>query len=152
MNWTPPKLKWALRIFSPYWGAGIKVEAISKDWKYARVSLSLKRLNRNAFGTHFGGSLFAMTDPFYVLLISNILGRDYYVWDKHACIDFVKPGHGKVTAEFHINDSVIEGILENTKNGDKYLPQFKVEVKDEDNEVVAQVEKIIYIRKKPKKK
>lgn len=150
MKWTPTKLKWALRIFSPYWGAGIKVEEISKNWKYARVSLSLKRLNQNAFGTHFGGSLFAMTDPFYVLLISNILGRDYYVWDKHACIDFVKPGKGKVFAEFKVTNQMIEEIIHNTSQGEKFLPRFKVEVKDENMDVVARVEKIIYIKKKSK--
>ena len=50
-------------------------------------------LNRNYVGTHFGGSLFAMTDPFYMLMMMRNLGPDYIVWDKHrGSISGVPPG------------------------------------------------------------
>ena len=148
MNWTPFKLKWVLRIFTPYRGAGIKVETISKDWKYARVSLRLKILNKNAFGTHFGGSLFSMTDPFYTLLLSNILGKDYYVWDKTGCIDFIKASKKRVYAEFRISEELIQNIKQKTKNGEKYLPKFAVEVLDEEKNIIAKVHKTVYVRRK----
>jgi hypothetical protein len=48
----------------PFRGAGIVVTALAADWRHARVVLRERALNRNYVGVHFGGSLFAMTDPF----------------------------------------------------------------------------------------
>lgn len=152
MKWTPGWLKWGLRIYGPYIGAGIRMETVSNDWRYARVSMGMKWYNRNAVGSHFGGSLYSMVDPHYMLMLMPILGRDYLVWDKSAEIDFVKPGKGRVTAEFHIRDKDLARILEKTARGDKYLHTFDVDVVDKHNDLVARVKKVIYIRKKPPKK
>jgi acyl-coenzyme A thioesterase PaaI-like protein len=149
MNWTPSKLKWVLRLFfGPYVGAAIKVETISADWKYTKVCMNKRFYNNNAFGTHFGGSLFAMTDPHYVLMLTNILGRKYLVWDQSANIDFIKPAKGKVTAEFTISDELLSEIKKNTNHGQKYLPEFDVDIIDEQGVIVAKVHKTLYIRHK----
>lgn len=137
-----------LNFYGPYFGAGIKVEEIAKDWRYMRVSLKLTWYNRNAMNTQFGGSLYSMTDPHYVLLLMKILGRDYTIWDKSAAIDFIKPGKGKVTAEFEITDAMIEDIKSKTESGDKYLPTYCIEVKDQDRQTICKVEKTLYIKKK----
>ena len=84
MKITPNIMKWLLRIYPPYLGAGIKVDAFSDDWITTKVSMKLKWYNRNYVKTHFGGSLISMTDPFYMLMLSNILGRNYVAWDKAA--------------------------------------------------------------------
>ena len=76
------------------------------------------------------------------------LGKDYVVWDKSADIDYIKPGKGTVTAEFLITDAFIDDILANTAQGEKYLPQIPVYVKDEQGEVVAKLNRTIYIRRK----
>ena len=92
-------IKWALRFFGPYIGAGVKVEEISDDWKYMRVIMKHRFYNNNVYGTHFGGSLYSMVDPHYVLMVLKILGKGYIVWDKAASIDFIMPGKGTMTAE-----------------------------------------------------
>ena len=148
MKWTPRLLKWGYRIYGPYLGAGIWMETISKDWRYAKISMGMKWYNRNAVGTHFGGSLYSMVDPHYMLMLMPILGNEYYVWDKSAEIEFVKPGKGRVSAEFRIQDQDLEQIIERTGNGDKYLHTFEVDVVDENQSLVAKVKKVIYIRKK----
>ena len=43
------------------------------------MKLSLR--NQNYVGSHFGGGLFSMTDPFYMLMLMNVLGSEYLVWD-----------------------------------------------------------------------
>lgn len=151
MAWLnkPSNLATVMNLYGPYLGAGVRVETISKDFRYARVSMKLKWYNRNYVNTHFGGSLYSMTDPFFMLLIMNNLGREYVVWDKAADVDFIKPGKGKVTAEFTLTDAMLEDIRLQTDSGDKYLPSYPVEVKDESNEVVARINKVLYIRKKP---
>ncbi len=89
-----------------------------------------------------------MTDPFYMLMLIQILGKEYIVWDKEAHIDFIKPGQGTVTADFLINKEQIEKIICNTSGGQKYFAEFSVDIKNEAGEKIAQVVKILYIRKK----
>lgn len=141
-------LKLLLNIWPPFRFSGIKVLDLSADFRAAKVQLKLGIFNRNAVGVHFGGSLFAMTDPFYMLMILACLGDDYIVWDKSADIDFVKPGRGKVSAEFLITDALINDIIAHTANGEKYLPELPVYIKNDNGEVVAKLNRKLYIRKK----
>ena len=101
------------RIFNlwpPFLFSGIRVGAISDDWRHAQVELRERWYNRNYVGTHFGGSLFAMTDPFWMILVMQCLGRDYIVWDQAAEIEFVKPGRGTVHAGFDVDDASLDAI------------------------------------------
>jgi acyl-coenzyme A thioesterase PaaI-like protein len=141
-------LRGALNCWPPLFFAGIRVEHLSPDYREARVRLKLRPWNKNAVGTHFGGSLSAMTDPFYMLMIMAVLGEEYLVWDKSADIEFVKPGKGIVVADFVISDGLIEDIIEKTAQGEKYLPSLPVYIKDQQGEIVAKVNRTIYIRRK----
>ena len=142
-------LCWLMNLYPPYLGAGIKVRQISADFRQAQVSMGLTWYNRNYVRTQFGGSLYSMTDPFYMLLLMENLGRDYIVWDKAAHIEFISPGKGTVHAEFKLDDSMLKTIREHTANGEKYLPKYHVEVRDDQGTLVARVEKTLYIRRKP---
>jgi len=112
-------MRWVLNLWPPFLLTGIHIKSIADDYSCAIVDLKMRPWNKNAFGTHFGGSLFAMTDPFYALMLVARLGNDYFVWDKSADIDFIKPGTGIVTALFTINQFLMDEIKDNTKNGDK---------------------------------
>lgn len=142
-------LRWLMNLYPPYLGAGIKVRQISADFRQAQVSMGLTWYNRNYVRTQFGGSLYSMSDPFYMLLLMENLGRDYIVWDKAAHIEFISPGKGTVHAEFKLDDSMLKTIREHTANGEKYLPKYHVEVRDDQGTLVARVEKTLYIRRKP---
>ncbi len=145
---SPTVMKWLINLWPPYLGAGVRVEKISHDYRQVQVSLRLRWYNRNYVGTHFGGTLFSMTDPFYMLMLMRILGRDYIVWDKSASIDFVAPGRGKVSALFELDETTLGAIKAATDSGDKYLPELPVRVVDEQGETVAHIRKTLYIRKK----
>ncbi|MFI8481949.1 DUF4442 domain-containing protein [Pseudomonas sp. NPDC078700] len=143
-------LRWALNFYPPYLGAGIRVRAIGADFKHVQVKMGLGWYNRNYVGTQFGGSLYSMTDPFYMLMLMENLGREYIVWDKAANIDFIAPGKGPVFAEFSIDDGLLEDIRARTASGDKYLPVLQVEVRDGAGTLVAKVDKTLYVRLKPR--
>ncbi|MGK0159112.1 DUF4442 domain-containing protein [Pseudomonas mosselii] len=142
-------LRWLLNFYPPYLGAGIHIQEISPDMRSVKVRMKLTRWNRNYVGTQFGGSLYAMVDPFYMLLLIEQLGRDYIVWDKAASIDFITPGKGPVYAEFHVDDALLDEIRQQTASGKKYLPRLQVEIRDGAGELVARVEKTLYVRLKP---
>jgi hypothetical protein len=137
-----------VNLWPPFLGAGIRVQHIAPDMKAVDVEMKLCFWNANYVGTHFGGSLFAMTDAFYMLMLMANLGRDYIVWDKAATIRYKKPGKGTVRAEFRLSDSQIDDIREKLKTLPKYEPVFTVEVKDEAGVVIAEVEKLLHVRRK----
>jgi hypothetical protein len=136
-----------INLWPPFLGAGIRVSHIAPDMKAIDVTMKLRWWNANYVGTHFGGSLFAMTDAFYMLMLMANLGRDYIVWDKAATIRYRKPGKGTVRAEFRLFDSQIDDIREKLNALPKYEPVFSVHVKDEAGVVIAEVEKVLHVRK-----
>ena len=141
-------LRRILNFWPPFLFTGIRVDEWTDDWRRARVHLKLRWYSRNFVGTQFGGSLFAMADPFYMIMTLQVLGRDYVVWDKAAEIEFVAPGREDVHAEFHLDDAGLDEIRAATANGDKYLRWFETEVKTAAGEVIARVRKQIYVRRK----
>lgn len=142
-------LRHGMNLWPPFLFSGIHVASITPDWRRARVELRMRPWNRNYVGTHFGGSLFSMTDPFWMLLLMHRLGRDYYVWDRAGAIEFLKPARGTVATTFDIDDAVLEEVHAATAGGGKYLHWFENEVRDRDGEVVARVRKQVYVRRKP---
>lgn len=141
-------LEKSINFYAPFLGAGIKLDHVSRDYRHARVSMALTILNKNYMGTQFGGSLYAMVDPWYMLMLIKNLGPGYIVWDKAATINFRKPGTRKVFAEFTLTQGIIDEIkvqLETTVKMDKI---FKVEIKDDTGKLIADVDKVLYIRKK----
>lgn len=144
----PSHLRRWINFWPPFLGAGIRITRISPDVKSIDVEMKLRWWNANYVGTHFGGSLFAMTDAFYMLMLMANLGSDYIVWDKAASIRYRKPGQGTVRAEFRLADAQLDEIREKLKTLAKYEPVFTIEAKDKQGTVIAEVEKLIYVRKK----
>lgn len=138
-----------INLWPPFLLAGIHVTSISADYRQIEVELRMRPWNRNYVGTHFGGSLFAMTDPFWMLGLLHTLGRDYYVWDRAGAIEFLKPGRGTVRTRFDITDALLEELRNEAAGGAKVLRWFTNDVVDQQGDVVAQVRKQVYVRLKP---
>lgn len=136
-----------INIYPPLLGAGIRVKW-SRDRKAVDVEMKLRIWNRNYVGTHYGGSLYSMTDPFYMLMLMHHLGPDYIVWDKAASIRFRKPGKGRVKAEFRLSEEQLRDIRGKLTTQERYEPTFVVQVKDEAGDVVAEVQKVLHIRRR----
>jgi acyl-coenzyme A thioesterase PaaI-like protein len=137
-----------INFYPPYLGAGISIKEINKDYTSITAQMKMRWWNRNLVGTHFGGSLYSMCDPFYMFILIQHLGKDYIVWDKAASIEFKKPGTGNVIATFSISVEEIASIKKQVDSQGKGNFIFNTEVLDKNNEVVAKVEKTVYVRKK----
>lgn len=110
--------------------------------------MPLRRWNRNAVGTHFGGSLFAMTDPFFMLMLIDNLGPEYVVWDKAASIRFRRPGRGTVHARFAIDQVLVDELRAGADTLDKVERTLSVNITDDAGAVIAEVERLVHIRRK----
>jgi acyl-coenzyme A thioesterase PaaI-like protein len=145
----PGLLRFLVNLYPPYVGAGVRIASIEPDWSEMVVELKLRFYNRNYVGTHYGGNLFTMTDPFHMLMLIHRLGPEYKVWDQRAEITYLKPGRGRVRATMGVTEAQLQQIREATDNGAKHLPRFLVEIIDEQGDVVATVDKTLYVRRKP---
>lgn len=144
--------RWLLRLgmnlWPPFAGAGIRVRSIAADFRRVEVEMPLRLYNRNYFGSHFGGSLYAMADPFFALMVLHNLPDDYLVWDKAAAIEFIAPGRSRLRATFTLGQDDLDHIRKMTAAGDKHLHLFRADVVDKEGLIVAKVEKIVYVRRK----
>ena len=141
-----------VNLWPPFLFNSIRILSLSEDWNEARVVLRLRPWNRNYVRTQFGGNLFAMTDPFWMLLVMHRLGPDYYVWDKAGSIEFVAPGREDVYAHFHLDEPTVGELRAAAAAGDKVLRWFETEVTTASGELIARVRKQLYVRLKPRQR
>ncbi len=131
--------KFILNRYAPYRGAGIEIDKIDFNHYHIRVKMPLTRKNQNIVGVHFGGSLYSMVDPFYMLLLMHHLGPKYIVWDKGASIQFLAPGRGTVFADVRISAEEVS------------YRHYQLNIYDEAGVRIAEVQKTVYIRRKQSK-
>jgi len=137
-----------LRFWPPYLGAGISVVHVAEDLSVLEVEMKLSPWNRNFVGTQFGGSLYSMCDPFFMLMIMMQLGAGYVVWDKSASIEFLKPGRGRVKARFEVPATLLEQLKRDTDAAGKINPKLEATIFDEEGQAIARVTKVLSIRRK----
>ena len=147
---TRKQMERGLRLYPPFLGAGIKIIRIADDFLTIEVKMALRFWNKTGVGTHFGGSLYAMCDPFFMLMLMKTLGPDYLVWDKAATIRFKRPGTGTVWATFQISQERIDEIRADTDLHGRSEPEFLALVRDDNDNVIAEVDKFLLVKKKEK--
>lgn len=146
---TAGGMRLAVNVWPPLLFAGVHVESVAADFRRVRVRLRRSPLTSNMFGTQFGGSMFAMTDPFWAVMLWRNLGPGYTVWDQRAEIDFVKPGRTALATEFVLAASEIDEIRAEAAGGEKVLWWFENEIRDRQGTLIARIRKQVYVRRKP---
>lgn len=137
-----------INFYPPFVGAGIRLKEVSKDRYTYRIRMKKRFYNRNVYGSHYGGSLYSMCDPWYVFIAYRYFGDGYILWDKSASIRFLKPSKGTVEAIFNIPEEKLAEMKQIVDKSGKSTFDFSTFVKDEQGNKIAAVEKEIYIRKK----
>jgi acyl-coenzyme A thioesterase PaaI-like protein len=141
-------MRFLFNFFPAYRGTGARMTYVSEDWREVRIRLPLSWRTRNYVGTIFGGSLYASVDPFYMIMLIKNLGPDYVVWDKSATIRFRKPGKSTLTATFRIDQAEIDAIRHALETAPSVNRVYRVELIDAAGTVHAEVEKVVYVRKR----
>lgn len=141
-----------MSFYPPYLGAGIRLRSVQDDFMRIEVEMKLRWWNKNLVGTHFGGSLASMADPYYMLMLLQILGRDYIVWDKASTIRFKKPGKGTVRCVFEFTEQQVEEIKSQVDQLGKQDFIFPLNIVNDANEIICELEKTVYVRKKVSKR
>ena len=137
-----------INLYPPLLGMAIRVRSFNDEHTRFEVELRARWYNRNLFGTHFGGALYTMADPFFVFILTMNLGRDYIVWDKSAEIDFLKPAKGTILGIFEVDADQLAEIRADVDARGKNTYHFEVDLTDEAGQVVARVRKELHVRSK----
>ena len=145
---SPNIVAFLLGLWPPFWFTGIRFMRIAPDYRHILVQMKLRFYNKNIIGIQYGGNLFSMSDPCYMMMLMANMGRDYHSIDKSASIDFIKLGTTSVFANCVLTQDDIDDIIEHTAGGEKYLKHFSINVVDSNNELIATVNRVVYIRKK----
>lgn len=147
-NFKSKAKRLVFNLFPAIRGTGGWVSFISDDWRELHIRLPLSWRTRNYVGTVFGGSIYASTDPFYMIQLMKILGKEYVVWDKAALIKFKRPIKKSVYARFLITDEILEEIKEKVKQSGSYDIVLPIKFEDKEAVVYAEILKTIYIADK----
>lgn len=148
MRWKAKLLKVVANLWGPFLLTGIRVTKVAPDFRSIDVRMALRPWNRNYVGTHFGGSLFAMADPWFMVALLELLGPGYVVWDKTGTIRFRKPGRGTVTARFEIPEERVAEIRAAVEADGKTESLFVARILDAGGDLVAEVEKLVSVRRR----
>jgi hypothetical protein len=138
-----------MRFWPPFLGAGIRVKKFNALGTDIIVQMKMRFWNKNYVGTHFGGSIYSMTDPFYMLMLMKALGKEYIVWDKSASIRYKIPAKGTLYAQFTLSPEQVNTIKLEVSERQKIESEFMVLITNEEGKTVAEVKKILSISKKP---
>ena len=143
----PKRLMKLLSFWPPYFFSGIKVVRVNDDFTKIDVCMKQRFWNTNYVGSHFGGSLYSMCDPFYMFILLHHL-KGHIIWDKGARFKFKKPGYGSVHATFEIDLETIEQLKQEADKSYSISPVFKSSVVDDRGNVILEIEKTLYLKKK----
>ncbi|CDZ80159.1 hypothetical protein BN1013_00665 [Candidatus Rubidus massiliensis] len=147
------KKKWLLKFWNfwpPFLFTGIQILYCSRDYHHIKAKLKLRFWNANYVGTQYGGSIFSLADPFYMVMLINNLGKNYIVWDKASTIRYLKPGKTDLYADFILKDEELESIIEEVREKGKSEWIKVIPILDAHNNTVAEITKTITIKAKPK--
>ncbi len=137
-------MRWVFNYWPCIWCSGGKVQFISGDFREVHVSLKLNIRTRNRVATVFGGSIYSSIDPYYMLMLMEILGKDYVVWDKAASVKFVRPITKRVKCRFLITEEKVAEIKHQIEMKGEYIFDLPLHFEDEAGKVYATFTKTIY--------
>ena len=141
-------LKWRFNFFPAYRRCGARITFISDDFHEVRIKLLKHWNNVNHVGTIWGGSLYGAIDPVYTLMLSTILGKEYFVIDKSANIQFRRMGSGVLTGRFILPVGEIDEIVSLLKTRKKIDREYNAQLVNDNNEVIVEAKKVIHVRRK----
>ncbi|MGB0386280.1 MAG: DUF4442 domain-containing protein [Ardenticatenaceae bacterium] len=141
-----PRLNQILtNLYPALFFTGIRITQIASDWKTIRVRMG-GLFSMTPMGAQFGGALFTMCDPWFMMILVRHFGREFKIWDKAATIHFLRRGRGTMYATFSVSDEQLAFIRERVSAESKINIVFTTQILDREEQVVAEVEKTISVR------
>lgn len=140
--------RYLINIWPCIRGTGVRAKRISDDYREIDLELPLNWRTRNRVGTIFGGSIYASTDPFYMIMLMEILGKDFVVWDKGATLKFKRPGTRKLYMKLRLTKEFTEDVKKRALAAGEITFELPVSYRDDAGLEYAEVTKVLYVATK----
>ncbi|MBO6605454.1 PaaI family thioesterase [Psychroserpens sp.] len=125
-----------------------KIIEVSEDLHKVVITLKLNWKNRNYAGSIFGGSMLSATDPIYMIMLIQILGNDYVVWDKAVEATYRRPAKDQIFGKFEFSKDEISKLKEDVLTYKEVTLEKTMHLVDKNDKVVASFNKTLYIADK----
>ena len=142
-------LKWTMRLYPPMLFQRIWVKKIYKGFRGIDVKINKSLFTLNLGNSIFGGTIFSATDPFYALLLGQIMQRKgikVTVWLKSAQIQYLKPARTDLFYSILISETMIEETEKALKTVGRHVKAYSIEVFNRHNELCVTTQNEVYIR------
>jgi acyl-coenzyme A thioesterase PaaI-like protein len=147
-SWQSRVTRWGFNWWPCYRGTGGRITYVASDWREVRVRVPLSFGTRNYVGTIFGGSMYGALDPIPMIMLIQLLGPEYSVWDKSASVRFLRPGRETLYATVRIDDAELAAIHDAIDGTGRAERTYTIDLRNGAGEPHARVEKVISIRRR----
>ena len=150
-NLKADELKRMLNLWFPFLVNRIKILNISEDFSEMKVRLKHSFWNRNPYKTVWGGSITSAMDPFYPIMMKQIMLRkgirtDFF--SKAINVEFIRKVNTNIFFQFKITEIEIINAGELLIKDDKYEIWHEVDGIDPDGNICVKGKIQVYLRKR----
>ena len=148
---NPHELKRMLNLWFPFLVNRIKIMSITNDFHQMDILLKHSFWNRNPNKSVWGGSITSALDPFFPIMIKQIMlikGIHTDFFSKAVHVEFIKQVHTHVFFQFKINETEIIKAENSLKNNGKYEDWHTVEGIDSSGNICVNGKVQVYLRKR----
>ena len=147
----PKELKRMLNLWFPFLVNRISIISISEDFHHMDVCLKHSFWNRNPNKSIWGGSIASAMDPFFPIIMKQLLLRrglktDFY--SQAINIQFIKMVKSDVNFHFRINEDEITRAEKALNEKGKYSGWHSVEGGSLENEACVKGRVQVFLRKR----
>ena len=147
----PKELKRMLNLWFPFLVNRISIVSISEDFQQMDVRLKFSFWNRNPNKSIWGGSITSAMDPFFPILLKQVLlnkGIETDFYSQAINVQFLKMVKTDVKFHFKINGSEIGLAIKEITDTGKYSGWHSVEGLSETKEVCVKGRVQVFLRKR----
>ena len=148
---TADELKRMLNFWFPFLVNRIRIISISDDFHKMQVQLKYSFWNRNPNKSIWGGSITSALDPFFPVMMKQIILRKGIKTDffsKAIHVEFVRMVESYVSFHFIITDVEVMEAEELLKNEGKYKGWYSVDGVDINGNICVHGKVQIYLRRR----
>ena len=145
---TPREFK-LMNFWLPFFFNRIKIINVSDDFKRVDVLLKHTFWNRNPNKALWGGAIFSAVDPFYPIMLKQILLLDNIetvFLTKSAQVDYLKESKTNILFSFLVTDNEIKNLKNILTVEVKYDGWHEVYGIDEDNKKCIRAKIQVYLK------
>lgn len=147
-NLTPREFK-LMNFWIPFFFNRIKIKNVSNDFKNVDVLLKHTFWNRNPNKSLWGGAIFSAVDPFFPIMLKQILLKDNIetiFLTKSAHVEYLKESKTNILFSFKITNQEITNVKNIINNENRYDGWHEVYGIDENNKKCIKAKIQVYLK------